>query len=261
MFQHTAARRRLVITLITGVPGSGVSTHSRPKAAGFDWLARIGWNTRFNTQPPEGGWPRQFGGFRSEIGFNTQPPEGGWLKFRRPLFLRNCFNTQPPEGGWMQKTACRLIHIKFQHTAARRRLAVGLGSCLFGFSVSTHSRPKAAGLSNRTDEEHIVGFQHTAARRRLVPHFFGFFLHLMFQHTAARRRLDYKNLDFVQIVSVSTHSRPKAAGHLWYGHSKGQFVSTHSRPKAAGYVFSALSLYFHVSTHSRPKAAGCRSYS
>ena len=33
MFQHTAARRRLVIILQTGVPGSG-----------------------FNTQPPEGGW-------------------------------------------------------------------------------------------------------------------------------------------------------------------------------------------------------------
>ncbi len=231
-----------MITLITGVPGSGVSTHSRPKAAGFDWLARIGWNTRFNTQPPEGGWPRQFGGFRSEIGFNTQPPEGGWLKFRRPLFLRNCFNTQPPEGGWMQKTACRLIHIKFQHTAARRRLAVGLGSCLFGFSVSTHSRPKAAGLSNRTDEEHIVGFQHTAARRRLVPHFFGFFLHLMFQHTAARRRLDYKNLDFVQIVSVSTHSRPKAAGviHLII---MMMVVSFNTQPPEGGWIIKIWILF------------------
>ena len=33
-----------------------VSTHSRPKAAGFLlFFARVG-NQSFNTQPPEGGW-------------------------------------------------------------------------------------------------------------------------------------------------------------------------------------------------------------
>ena len=33
--------------------------------------------------------------------------------------------------------------------------------------VSTHSRPKAAGLSNLVKMLDMTGFQHTAARRRL----------------------------------------------------------------------------------------------
>ena len=77
--------------------------------------------------------------------FNTQPPEGGWLL---PLYCRwsLCrFNTQPPEGGWAAVWGIRLIWqvsthsrpkaagnqhcftltaIMFQHTAARRRLAL-----------------------------------------------------------------------------------------------------------------------------------------
>ena len=35
----------------------------------------------------------------------------------------------------------------------------------------------------------------------------------MFQHTAARRRLAEKNTAKMEIFVVSTHSRPKAAGH------------------------------------------------
>ena len=35
---------------------TGVSTHSRPKAAGGICVQGIGYNARFNTQPPEGGW-------------------------------------------------------------------------------------------------------------------------------------------------------------------------------------------------------------
>ena len=77
----------------------GVSTHSRPKAAGFKngVFKRFG---SFNTQPPEGGWNKSYlfhkviykfqhtaarrrlgpGGNASNPtgGFNTQPPEGGW---------------------------------------------------------------------------------------------------------------------------------------------------------------------------------------
>ena len=33
-----------------------VSTHSRLKAAGSVVLSGVGRDTRFNTQPPEGGW-------------------------------------------------------------------------------------------------------------------------------------------------------------------------------------------------------------
>ena len=166
-----------------------VSTHSRPKAAG---LARIGWHTRsdvsthsrpkaagnrsilgnctkvgFNTQPPEGGWHRHLFGCTKK-GFNTQPPEGGWGGQFRGSGESRCFNTQPPEGGWHRFLADDLT-----------------------VSVSTHSRPKAAGqtfdgnLSNhacfntqppeggwqskRVALFVMVKFQHTAARRRLGP--------------------------------------------------------------------------------------------
>ena len=77
-----------------------VSTHSRPKAAGYQKALYMIINECFN----------------------TQPPEGGWHPHLRPVNNRTCFNTQPPEGGW-QLILCSLGVISlFQHTAARRRL-------------------------------------------------------------------------------------------------------------------------------------------
>ena len=61
------------------------------------------------------------------VGFNTQPPEGGWLRLLPSAFYRGCFNTQPPEGGWENVT------VNVNQAAA----------------VSTHSRPKAAGLATK----------------------------------------------------------------------------------------------------------------
>ena len=79
--------------------------------------------------------------------------------------------------------------MKFQHTAARRRLVGGGRSwkqVKRGFNtqppeggwgngeeatgtgaVSTHSRPKAAGFGFDDEEIRVLLFQHTAARRRL----------------------------------------------------------------------------------------------
>ena len=59
------------------------------------------------------------------------------------------------------------IHFKFQHTAARRRLVLGGGVTPFLGSVSTHSRPKAAGCATGFLQLPTL-FQHTAARRRLA---------------------------------------------------------------------------------------------
>ena len=55
-----------------------VSTHSRLKAAGRRCIGADARQTRFNTQPPKGGWtkPERCGLLE---GFNTQPPKGGWL--------------------------------------------------------------------------------------------------------------------------------------------------------------------------------------
>ena len=58
---------------------TGVSTHSRPKAAGLQFPHVRPPPSRFNTQPPEGGWViRRHWTTLKGKGFNTQPPEGGW---------------------------------------------------------------------------------------------------------------------------------------------------------------------------------------
>ena len=100
----------------------------------------------FNTQPPEGGWNtmRQLpithlmfqhtaarrrlalAIFKSAICscFNTQPPEGGWHRMLPFRATTKCFNTQPPEGGWGYFKLTYGVNTMFQHTAARRRLAL-----------------------------------------------------------------------------------------------------------------------------------------
>ena len=57
-------------------------------------------------------------------------------------------------------------------------------------------------------------------------------------------------------LSVSTRSRPKAAGHDFLFVLRLQHVSTRSRPKAAGNHGDNAVLFIGVSTRSRPKAAG-----
>ena len=188
-FQHTAARRRLVMDAVGHGFAALVSTHSRPKAAGYLKKGSQVYLEGFNTQPPEGGWEKNPQPVAGAARFNTQPPEGGWsVSFRQP-FQTACFNTQPPEGGWIPAMFMWLFSIWFQHTAARRRLAKkrGKGHAEFLFQhtaarrrlvphpdtvrldwlVSTHSRPKAAGSTPRPSS-HPRMFQHTAARRRLV---------------------------------------------------------------------------------------------
>ena len=57
-FQHTAARRRLVNLTACLFQQGLVSTHSRPKAAGWRIIRPAPLGRGFNTQPPEGGWSR-----------------------------------------------------------------------------------------------------------------------------------------------------------------------------------------------------------
>ena len=86
MFQHTAARRRLVGVALIGVYVLIVSTHSRPKAAGC----------LYRTE------------YQGTKGFNTQPPEGGW-DFRRPAICHETVSThsRPKAAGNRQGQALR----------------------------------------------------------------------------------------------------------------------------------------------------------
>ena len=123
--------------------------------------------------------------------------------------------------------------------------------------VSTHSRPKAAGLGIQLPLIPLVCFNtqppeggwgsSTPQQTRFK----------MFQHTAARRRLDRPDNPCCTLCSFNT--QPPEGG--WWSMQPRQnwvhyAVSTHSRPKAAGQHFANFSRQPDVSTHSRPKAAG-----
>ena len=186
-FQHTAARRRL----------------ETQKA---DQIGRHG----FNTQPPEGGWTTKTGndGSAAKVSTHSRPKAAGFL----PL----------------KEQALR----KFQHTAARRRLAQKLRRLKSDFK-----------------------FQHTAARRRLASNSSRLLLAGLFQHTAARRRLDgFHGASFRQ---ARFNTQPPEGGWIFGRFPLRRYsVSTHSRPKAAGMYMLLKPGHTAVSTHSRPKAAG-----
>ena len=106
------------------------------------------------------------------------------------------------------------LDILFQLTAARRRLGIVGAHEPAIIVVSTHSRPKAAGLSAKHDGRE---------RRRFnsQPPEGGWYL--------VSGALNH--------ALVSTHSRPKAAGFDGCFAIRIFTVSTHSRPKAAGGSF------------------------
>ena len=88
------------------------------------------------------------------------------MKNQRSAKVIQGFNTQPPEGGWPLLPSAKVVFMKFQHAAARRRLVIA------GFWIFK-----------------IWRFQHAAARRRLDVWTTGYRDTLLFQHAAARRRL------------------------------------------------------------------------
>ena len=149
MFQLTAARRRLVIACCRPTTALWFQLTAARRRLGHD--ARYGAVcVGFNSQPPEGGW-------RSKIQkslycrcFNSQPPEGGWQFTITGLCCLPGFNSQPPEGGWISADMSTTGLYWFQLTAARRRLAAVRVQYVNNATVSTHSRPKAAGISRVT---------------------------------------------------------------------------------------------------------------
>ena len=122
-----------------------VSTHSRLKAAGAQVVMFVCAPSRFNTQPPEGGWFCVIIAHQKNGCFNTQPPEGGWPE--GVLFPRidPRFNTQPPEGGWAGREHL-IQHLRVSTHSRLKAAGTDKGRRLLGVSVSTHSRLKAAGF-------------------------------------------------------------------------------------------------------------------
>ena len=130
-------------------------------------------------------------------------------------------------------TASTCRQTMFQHTAARRRLAKLQDATRGTEKVSTHSRPKAAG---RISGQNCTFNPVSTHSRPKAAVFLMDWLKLTkeFQHTAARRRLlRCTNPLCGWTERVSTHSRPKAADKKRACQTRPILVSTHSRPKAA----------------------------
>ena len=121
----------------------GVSTHSRPKAAVGVPVVKLHDVRCFNTQPPEGGCaqtaPRAI---RGKVSTHSRPKAAVSENFASNSTVVSTHSRPKAAGHRVAKTTGRL---RFQHTAARRRLACN---------------PKTSTSSSR--------FQHTAARRRLT---------------------------------------------------------------------------------------------
>ena len=172
--------------------GVTVSTHSRPKAAGPSRAMCSGFCRFQHTAARRRlGLCAASGVLITEVSTHSRPKAAG-LRLTSSSFKNSCFNTQPPEGGWFCCSVLDRLVLSFQHTAARRRLVADKARNPIQKSVSTHSRPKAAGRAT-TQADGCALFQHTAARRRLV-------------------RVCAAISNFKR---VSTHSRPKAAGSSW----------------------------------------------
>ena len=165
-------------------------------------------------------------------GFNTQPPEGGCVprpSFRpadvvsthsRPkaaaypegiIIFYDSVSTHSRPKAAARTVWCSVLIVRFQHTAARRRL---------------HRRLAFLPLSYE--------FQHTAARRRLPAH----------GSSRAKASAGFNTQPpeggckrcasrCLTGSLVSTHSRPKAAATSSIDALEIPQVSTHSRPKAA----------------------------
>ena len=233
-----------------------VSTHSRPKAAGAQRQpAQSLSKDSTHSRPKAAGYHRCPRCFHSSVSTHSRPKAAGRKKVIGEDKVHR-FNSQPPEGGWLEMIAHKIARILFQLTAARRRLDGRRAGLSREDKVSTHSRPKAAGILgvvgaheptcfNSQPPEGGWGspaqidsvsswFQLTAARRRLDGVLPASVILRKFQLTAARRRLGVKMLRGLSASAVSTHSRPKAAGGSKVPDYVAELVSTHSRPKAAG---------------------------
>ena len=105
MFQHTAARRRLGIKIGVIIFNRFVSTHSRPKAAGAATeKAAYGQSVSTHSRPKAAGSLPILCGRRNKVSTHSRPKAAG-------------------PSDWFA-----IQEVKFQHTAARRRLVGGVAA-------------------------------------------------------------------------------------------------------------------------------------
>ena len=165
----------------------GVSTHSRPKAAGRSAFQKSAFLPCFNTQPPEGGWVnnQHFKGFKN-VSTHSRPKAAGKAVLYSISIIR--FQHTAARRRLVDEATEDKLRKLFQHTAARRRLGNNTFKELNHGIVSTHSRPKAAGDYQAAALHYLCVSTHSRPKAaggicqvcKLL---------ILFQHTAARRRL------------------------------------------------------------------------
>ena len=189
-----------------------VSTHSRPKAAGQSKLQQIAQKAvSTHSRPKAAGTLLQNGQDFQVVSTHSRPKAAGVCVPSRTAD-HSCFNTQPPEGGWSYPRRCNAWSLGFQHTAARRRLGKSAPTRRRSRACFNTQPPEGGWATTPDSGKQGGGFQHTAARRRLAFSNRSFSVSVLFQHTAARRRLGIEQGSCKGDRLVSTHSRPKAAG-------------------------------------------------
>ena len=188
-----------------------VSTHSRPKAAGFVHNSCL-----------------QFGS-----GFNTQPPEGGW-----------------------QRAACAwYVDTVFQHTAARRRLDCFADFIIQMIRVSTHSRPKAAGRRMRFRTHRCRRFNTQPPEGGWVKEHFFRILRCCFNTQPPEG--GWNGSVSTRFKAACFNTQPPEGGWKYRRPRNASRQSFNTQPPEGGWASNnAMPCYCKVSTHSRPKAAG-----
>ena len=215
---------------------------------------------------------------QAALGFNSQPPEGGWASPRINSKSAAPFQLTAARRRLASARFQALANEVFQLTAARRRLASPCSSRSRRSRVSTHSRPKAAGIINTIFTANNMGFNSQPPEGGWWPSCVSTGTTKPFQLTAARRRLVTNKQ--ITIILSCFNSQPPEGGWVWDNDIK-DFVSTFqltaarrrlARPNPASPINTWFQLTaarrrlearpffgkrgYPVSTHSRPKAAG-----
>ena len=145
----------------------------------------------------------------------------------------------------------------FQHTAARRRLATALIAITIRNNVSTHSRPKAAGQPQVKIVIHHLSFNTQPPEGGWRCRFRNIQMILGFNTQPPEGGWTRPNAPDSTALRVSTHSRPKAAGH-GVQNAFSHYRCFNTQPPEGGWRQGVSKKIYKddVSTHSRPKAAG-----
>ena len=188
-FQLTAARRRLAVTPRTSAPMMIlVSTHSRPKAAGKPTFARASLILF------------QLTAARRRLA-RLHPLQGFFTEFQLTAARRRL--DADLFGNVLNKT--------FQLTAARRRL-VGRAAGWWRLVCFNSQPPEGGWLVFKLAHKMVMQFQLTAARRRLASTRVTAHAETCFNSQPPEGGWPASCAAISRSI-VSTHSRPKAAGH------------------------------------------------